>query len=926
MEKSKNSSDRHLDYLQSFPAEEIEKLRQLHAQNPNEVPASWRYFFDGMSLANEAQAIDDSSAKATSTSPAKDRRSSDEESKVVNLIEAFRQRGHLEAKLDPLGRSHNNETSQLGLSQFGLKNSDKNKKFEAAKNIGLTPSSVEQILAHLKKTYCSSIGVEYMHISDEKTRLWLEKKMEPQANRSQFNPDEKKQFLNDIAEATLFEEFLQKSFTGQKRFSLEGAESLIPALKQIVRKISAYEAKETVIGMAHRGRLNVLVNVMRKPLENIFSEFFGASFSSDFEGSGDVKYHMGYSAEVDVNGSALHMSLGFNPSHLEAIDPVVAGMAKAKQKDKYGDNPSAIVPILIHGDAAVIGQGVVSETLNFSEIDGYCTGGTLHIVINNQIGFTTLPQESRTTLYCTDFAKATQSPILHVNGDDVEAVIHAVTLATEFRQEFHRDVFVDIYSYRKYGHNEGDEPRFTQPQMYSLIGKKKNTYEIYREQLLQQKNLSPSDVDKISNDITEQFEAALKSAKEKPKDFNIDAFKKNWGKLKPANEEDMLAGSSFPLKKKSFDQIVEALHSVPDSIKPLPKFKRMLDTRLKKIKENDTIDWAVAEQLAYGSLIQEGYNVRLSGQDCKRGTFSHRHYEFFDSQGNGSHIPLKKFETENSSIDVYNSPLSEYAVLGFDYGYASSSPNTLTIWEAQFGDFANGAQIMIDQFIASSESKWRRMNGIVMLLPHGYEGQGPEHSSARLERFLQLAGQGNMQVCYPTTPAQFFHLLRRQVMRDFRKPLIVMSPKSPLRMPEVVSSQKEICSGQFENLLISGAPPKEAKKLIFCTGKVYWDLVKAAKDKKAEKETALVRIEQIYPLDFKKIEKIQKDYKNVNDWVWCQEEPKNMGAWPFFRLQTLDMNLPLRYAGRTTSASPATGSPKSHTQELESFLNTAFEK
>lgn len=920
-------NSRAMDYLGNISPEYLEQLIEQYVSAPHTLPLTWRLFFDGMELGKElSPAVDKANGYANgSQAPGAASASfSDYERRISSLIEGYRQRGHLAANLDPLGRPATGEPPRLELSRFELDKADAKMRFQSAKTLGLPPSTLAEILARLKNTYCGSIGVEYMHISDEKARSWLEKRMEPTANRTTFTADEKKQFLKDISEATLFEDFLQKSFTGQKRFSLEGAESLIPALKQIVRRIAEQGAKETVIGMAHRGRLNVLVNVMKKPLEDLFSEFFGAEFSSDFEGSGDVKYHMGFSSEVDVNGNSLHMSLGFNPSHLEAIDPVVQGMAKAKQNDKYGGDPNSIVPLLIHGDAAVIGQGVVCETLNYSGIDGYCTGGTLHIVINNQIGFTTMPEEARTSMYCTDFAKATQSPVLHVNGDDVEAVVHAVTLAADFRREFHRDVFVDIYSYRKYGHNEGDEPRFTQPDMYARIEKKQSTLQIYREQLLKEGVFNTTDIAALEARIFEKFETALNAVKEKPKSFHIEALGRNWGGLRAAGEKEMVQVSRFPVPTAELDQMIEVLHHVPATVKPLPKFVRMLETRLKKIQETGQVDWAVAEQLAYASLLKAGYSVRLSGQDCQRGTFSHRHYCFHDASGNGRHIPLKTFEGAANAINVYNSPLSEFGVLGFDFGYASSSPRTLTIWEAQFGDFANSAQVMIDQFIVATEAKWRRMNGIVLLLPHGYEGQGPEHSSARLERFLQLSGQGNIQVAYPTMPSQIYHLLRRQVLRDFRKPLVVMSPKSPLRMPEVVSNKEDLAAGQFENLLVTGAAPEKAERLVFCSGKVYWDLVKAAEEYKVSEKTAFARVEQLYPLDFARIKELQDQYKKVKNWVWCQEEPKNMGAWGYFRLATLDMGLPLHYAGRPTSASPATGSPKSHAQELQKLLESAL--
>lgn len=913
------------NFLSGVSPEYIDHLNQQFIEDPDSLPMSWRLFFEGIEVGKSSSSISNGRTSNGKTNGAVE--SENLEHQVALLIKGYRQRGHLAASLDPLNRpKKTDEDPRLDLKLYGLDKVSPDKKFDAAQLIGLPPSPLKTITSHLQETYCKSIGIEYMHISDQRTLDWLEARMEPNKNRTQFSNEDKKQILNDIAEATLFEDFLQKNFTGQKRFSLEGAESLIPAMKQVVRRLGQSKHKEVVLGMAHRGRLNVLVNVMKKPYGDVFSEFFGAQFSEEFEefeSSGDVKYHLGYSTDVNVDGQPVHISMAFNPSHLEAIGPVVEGMTKAKQFDNFNSDPRAIAPLLIHGDAAVIGQGVVTETLNLSGIDGYDTGGTIHIVINNQVGFTTFPEESRTSSYCTDFAKAIQAPVIHVNGEDVEAVVHAMSLAIDFRSEFLRDVFVDIYSYRKYGHNEGDEPRFTQPKMYDIISKKKNPLEIYQDQLIKEKQVDSNYCQDLRDQILGKLESAINQIKENPKQFNIESLGKSWQGLKPAKSEQMLETFKAPIDAKLADELIEGLHHIPKEIKPLPKVSRMLEKRLAKIKEEKAVDWAVAEQLAFASLLQEGYNVRLSGQDSKRGTFSHRHIELRDIKTEETFMPIRQFEN-NSKFYAYNSPLSEYAVLGFDFGYSSSSPKTLTLWEAQFGDFANGAQIMMDQFISSTESKWRRMNGIVLLLPHGYEGQGPEHSSARLERFLQLAGGGNFQVAYPTTAAQFCHILRRQVKRDFRKPLIIMSPKSPLRMPEVSSPLTDITEGHFQNLILSGAPAKTAKRLVFCTGKVYWDLVKKAGESGQEKETAFVRVEQLYPLDLKAIEKIKSEYKAVKDWVWCQEEPKNMGAWGFFCLETAELNLPWRYAGRKRSASPATGNPKRHIEEQEHLVNEAL--
>lgn len=910
-----------ISYLSFISPEYLETLRALYYQNPEALPMTWRLFFDGMEVGQEGMEhshtgngyANGNGASAAAVTGI------DLEIRLLNLIEAYRSRGHLAAHLNPLVPEKPQLPDHLKLSKFGLEGVKGDQKFQAGKIIGLQMATIPEIEIRLRDIYCRDIGVEYKHISDEKVTNWLETRMEPIANRTPFTVDEKKVVLEDLIHATLFESFLQKNFTGQKRFSLEGAESTIPAMKRLVRTAVHGGVKEIVLGMAHRGRLNVLVNVLKKDPETVFNEFNGSPYASDFGGSGDVKYHLGYSNDVDVDGKPVHFSLCFNPSHLEAVDPVVEGIVRAKQDHNYSSRDE-VLPILIHGDAAVVGQGIVTETMNLAGLEGYATNGTIHLVINNQIGFTTLPEDSRSTTYCTDFAKAIQAPIFHVNGDNVESVMHVVSLAAEFRTKFKRDVFVDVYCYRKYGHNEGDEPRFTQPSMYDKIGKQKTTMDQYATQVIVGNHLTPEYVAQRKANYESYLDEKLKRVKESGKEQKYETMSKKWSKLRTPNPGELTEFFDTSIDKTKIDKILEIIHTVPKDFEPLPKFRKMLESRWEGLKKDPTFDWAVAEQIAFGSLLQEGYSVRLSGQDSRRGTFSHRHVEMTDHKTSKKYIALQGLQGEKAKFFVFNSPLSEYAVMGFEYGYSLAEPNALTMWEAQFGDFANGAQIIVDQFLSSSEHKWRRMSGLVLLLPHGYEGQGPEHSSARLERFLQLAGEDNMLVCYPTTPSQFCHMLRRQMLRPFRKPLIVMTPKSPLRMPEVVSNISEFTKGGFKNLIVDDVSPAKCVQVIFCTGKVYWDIKKMIQEKNLSEVVAIVRVEQIYPLDTLGFQNLKEKYKSTKDWVWVQEEPKNMGAWSFIKLATDELGMNLRYAGRKTAASPATGSSSRHKKELENFL------
>jgi 2-oxoglutarate dehydrogenase E1 component len=929
--RREKSQDRRLDYLQNADPKYLNWLQELYEQNPDQVPFSWRYFFDGIGLSESysANGVTSEGSRARQDHKAKEKFNEVEiELSLLELIEAYRWRGHLAAQINPLDPEFTPGRPNLSLSQFNLDKAPKDKKFEAARAVGLAPSTIPDLERHLKKTYCGSMGVQFMHISDQEVTSWLQDKMEPNANKPSFDKSAKTTFFQDIAQANQFEDFLQKNFTGQKRFSLEGAGALIPALKMAVRTAVFKKVKEIVVGMAHRGRLNVLVNVMKKSYSDVFSEFEGHAFKGDFSTSGDVKYHLGYSNDIQVGEQKVHISLSSNPSHLEAVDPVVSGMARAKQDLRYQGKPEALMPILIHGDAAVIGQGVVAETLNLSGLKGYSTGGTLHFIINNQIGFTTTPEDARSTLYCTDFAKAIQAPIFHVNGNDIEAVIHAVILATEFRMKFKRDVFIDVYCFRKYGHNEGDEPRFTHPVMYDRISKVMMPYEAYLKQLQEESVIDEKTKEDFERDYNKQLEEILSEVRKNRKEIEHDHLRGAWSKIRIGRQKDLVADHETKIDPKKLDEILEVIHNLPeDRVKPMRKFTKLLRRRYSRITKDDEWDWAIGEQVAFGSLLQEGYSVRLSGQDSIRGTFSQRHAGIFDEKTEKPFFPLKTLEKDSAHFQVYNSPLSEYAVLGFDYGYSTVSPQCLTLWEAQFGDFCNGAQIIIDQFIASSESKWLRLSGIVMLLPHGYEGQGPEHSSARLERFLQLGAEGNIQVAYPTTPAQYCHLLRRQMLWDFRKPLIVMTPKGPLRRYEVHSKRKDFIAGGFKPCLLSGASTKKSKRVILCSGKVYWDLKSHAEEKGFAEETTFVRVELLYPLPRKALEKIASDYGSVETWRWVQEEPENIGAWRHFRMHSLEwqgFERKIEFVGRDPSAGIATGSANTHQEEQDRLMTKAF--
>ena len=903
----------------------IEAAYEAWRQNPESVDATWRAFFQGFTLGNSGAPFSGAQAQASGVRIV----DSYKQAQVGRLINAYRSHGHLQAHIDPLGEpppAH----PRLALAHFGLDEADLDESFTLTNFKGGGQMKLRDILDALQKIYSGHIGVEYMHVQDHDAREWLQARMEATDNQPSFTAKQRVRILRRLQKAELFEKFLHTKYVGQKRFSGEGAETFIAALDSVIEKCPELGVEEIVMGMAHRGRLNVLTSILRKPFELLFEQFSENYIPESVGGDGDVKYHLGYEAVLDTtSGKKVEVRLAANPSHLEIVNPVVEGKARARQRIR-GDNDERrrVLPLLIHGDAAFAGQGIVAETLNFSQLPGYRTGGTLHLVINNQIGFTTQPADARSTRYCTDVAKMIEAPVFHVNGDDAEAVCMIAQLALEFRVKFKRDVVIDMVCYRKHGHNESDEPAFTQPTLYRKIAKHPQVSTILTEKLVREGTIAPEEAEAIKMEYSAALEANFERAKSnevvksKARSAAIEAgkFEGSTAIFQPSYKHHPVPTG---VSQEVIDEVVAGLTRVPANFKINPKIKRFLENRVQAHKEGGPIDWGFGEALAFGTLLLEGTPVRLSGQDCERGTFSHRHAVLYDSETREKYVPLINLAEKQAKFCVYNSLLSEAAVLGFDYGYSLDYPNMLCIWEAQFGDFANGAQVVIDQFIASGESKWQRTSGIVLLLPHGYEGQGPEHSSARLERFLQLCAEDNIQVVNATTPAQFFHLLRRQMKRDFQKPLVVMSPKSLLRHPAATSRIEEFTSGSFQEVLDDPAAPEKAERLILCSGKVYYDLVDYRQRMKIS-NTAIVRVEQLYPLHTDRLFQIADDYKGARI-VWCQEEPQNMGAWSFMapHLQKIFGFVPL-YAGRDAAASPAVGALALHKFELAAFLQDAF--
>ncbi len=892
---------------------------------------------------------------APQPSPADVLQSTRDSIRAIMMIRAYRSRGHLHADLDPLKLKPDEPAPELEPSTYGFTEADYDRPIFIDHVLGLEFATVREMLAILQRTYCSTVGVEFMHVNDPEAKQWIQERMEGPDKEIRFTANGKKAILNKLVEAEGFEKFLDVKFTGTKRFGLDGSEALIPALEQIVKRGGALGVKDIVLGMAHRGRLNVLTQVMMKPHRALFHEFKGgAYYSEDVEGSGDVKYHLGASSDREFDGNWVHLSLTANPSHLEIVDPVVLGKARAKQDqrsavdghflfDTRQTDRSVVMPLLIHGDAAFAGQGVIAECLGLSGLKGHRTGGSVHFVINNQIGFTTSPINSRSSPYPTDVAKMIEAPVFHVNGDDPEAVVFVTKVATEFRQRFGRPVVVDMFCYRRFGHNEADEPSFTQPLMYSRIRGHKTTLELYSERLIGEGLVTAADVDKMKSDWRAKLEQEFELGQNfKPN--KTDWLDGQWKDMKRADVDGPRRGDTG-VAIETLTAIGTRISRTPEDFHIHKTVKRFMDNRLASIESGEGLDWATGEALAFGTLLTEGHPVRLSGQDSERGTFTQRHSVLYDQENDGAYTPLNNIAPDQQRYEVINSMLSEEAVLGFEYGYSLAEPSTLTLWEAQFGDFANGAQVVVDQFISSGERKWFRMSGLVMLLPHGYEGQGPEHSSARLERYLQLCAEDNMQVCNCTTPANYFHVLRRQVKRDFRKPLILMTPKSLLRHKRAVSALSEFGpESTFHRLLwddaeapgpkkttVTLAPDDKIRRVVLCSGKIYYDLLED-REKRQINDVYLLRLEQLYPFPAKALFDELSRFPNA-DIVWCQEEPKNMGAWSFVQPYVdwvLDQmgranDRPI-YAGRPASASTASGLMRKHLQELADLLETAFAK
>lgn len=901
-------------YLSNATPEYIDAQYQAYKNDPESVDFGWRKFFEGFDFANTSW------GEATS-----EESGNVKEIYVLNLIEGYRTRGHLFTKSNPV-RERRKYTPTLALENFKLSEADLDTTFNAGIEVGLGPAKLRDIIDLLETTYCQSIGVEYRYIQKAEIREWLRERMEGERNTPKFSIDEKRHILHKLNQAVVFEKFLGRKYVGQKRFSIEGGESLIPALDELLEKGADLGIDEYILGMAHRGRLNVLVNILNKSYADVFKEFeeLGGTETEDF--LGDVKYHHGYSVDVTTEkGKEIHLSLCPNPSHLESVAPVALGKARAKIDTKYNRDHSKLGTIIIHGDASIAGQGVVYETLQMSELPAYEAGGTVHIVINNQVGFTTNYIDGRSSTYCTDVAKVTDSPVFHVNGDDAEAVVYACKLAMEFRQKFHRDVFIDLLCYRRHGHNEGDEPRFTQPTLYSIIEKHPNPLDIYLEKLIKEGDVAANEGKKMEKEFKKTLQELLNDVKREGSAVNYSFGQSAWQKLRREEPSDWEKSPETGVDEAILRDIANKMLELPEGKPFYDKVQRIIDQRRKMIDETDKLDWSLGELLAYGSLLREGYPVRMSGQDVERGTFAHRHAVLKVDQTEEEYVPLNNISEDQKQLEIYNSLLSEYAVLGFEYGYSWSAPYTLTLWEAQFGDFVNGAQIIIDQYISSAEQKWLRLSGLVMLLPHGYEGQGPEHSSARIERFTELCNSNNWQLVNPTTPAQIFHLLRRQMHREIRVPLIVFTPKALLRLPEATSSIKELASGGFQEVIDdASADPAKVTRVLISSGKVHYDLRKE-KEANHHEGVALVRMEQVYPLPVKQIAELKAKYSHASEWIWVQEEPENMGFWPFILRKSRVLGLPgIDVISRNESASPATGYKKNHVEEQAKIVERAF--
>ena len=882
--------------------------------DPNAVSRDWRFFFEGFEMGHGMD---------RETDAVYDEKQVLKQSRVEDLIRRYREIGHLLACLDPLTACPTDHPL-LNLSAFDLSPDDLDAKFYAKGLIENHRVSLKDIINTLKETYCRSIGVEFMHLQDPQERKWLQDRMEPLRNKSDLKPDDKFRIMEKLYQAALFEEFLHKKYLGQTRFSLEGAEAVVPMLDVLVDRAASQGCREIILGMAHRGRLNIQAHVLNKSFEEIFTEFESCYDPDEIFGAGDVKYHNGYLADIKTRrGEPLRFFLVNNPSHLESVDPVVQGFVRARQDILSDDKKNAVLSLLIHGDAAFSGQGVVTETLNMSQLTGYKTGGTIHLVINNQIGYTTLPEHARSTRYATDVAKMLMVPIFHVHGEDPEAVVHVVRLAVDYRKTFNKDVVIDIICFRKYGHNEGDEPYFTQPQMYERIRSRPSLNTMYSRKLIEQGLTREADVDVLEQNINRELEDALETVRSSACVFPQTRFYENWKNFNGRYTHDPLETG---VSGEKLVALSRKLNMFPVDFSANTKLIRLLKNRLDSVEKGMGIDWANAEALAFASLLVEDEPIRLSGQDSARGTFSQRHSVLFDTKTGDEYTPLNALDKTQAPFSVYNSLLSEVGVLGFEYGYSMAQPRGLVIWEAQFGDFANNAQAVIDLYITSGQTKWQRFSGLVLLLPHGWEGLGPEHSSARLERFLQLCAQDNIQVCNLTTPAQYFHLLRRQAKVRFRKPLIIMTPKSLLRHPLAVSDLKEMTAGAFKEVLEDPDPVKSLRRILFCSGKIYYELLQKRREMK-KTDTAIVRLEQLYPFPEIPLKAIIQKYKRVRQFIWVQEEPENMGAWFFVRprLEKI-IGKPLEYIGRNAAASPATGFPAIYRKEQAAVTDKAMEK
>jgi len=898
-----------VSYVGNADVNAIDHLYKSYMKDPESVDLGWRKFFEGFDFAR-------TSFEDGGEIPENFRK----EFKVINLIDGYRNRGHLFTKTNPV-RERRTYTPSLDITNFGLEEGDMDLVFQAGENIGIGPATLREIIQDLEETYCQSIGIEYMYMREPNHIKWFQQTIELK-NRPKYDANRKIEIYKKLTQATGFESFLGKKFVGQKRFSVEGLEALIPALDTLVQKGSDIGVEQFVVGMAHRGRLNTLTNIFEKRPKDIFSEFEGKEFEIDERFDGDVKYHQGFTSFVkSKNGKDLVLTLSPNPSHLEAVNPVVEGIARAKVDHKLNSDYKKVCPVLIHGDAAIAGQGVVYETIQMSQLDGYKTGGTIHIVTNNQVGFTTNYLDGRSSTYCTDVAKTTLCPVFHVNGDDIEAVVQVMEMAMEYRQHFNSDIFIDLLGYRKYGHNEGDEPKFTQPNLYNLIAKHPNPRDIYLNQLIGEGILTKDDAKKFTDEFNDYLEAEFEESRKHDKALVYDFLSDSWEGYRHGKNEDFIKSPETGVDKKKLSELGEKLSTLPEGKKYFRKISKIFKDRMNAIKE-DKLDWGSAEMLAYATLLEEGHPVRISGQDVERGTFSHRHAVVKTEDTEEEVVTLNMLSDKQAPFSIYNSFLSEYGVLGYEYGYSLACPNGLTIWEAQFGDFYNGAQIMVDQFITAGEDKWSTQSGLVMLLPHGYEGQGAEHSSGRIERFLQQCADLNIQVVNTSTPANHFHLLRRQMKREFRKPLVVFSPKMLLRHPRATSTLDSMAKGSFQEVLDDPiAKVANVDTVVLCSGKFYYEATEKAEELGVD-NMAFVRIEQLYPLPKTQIDEIIAKYKNAKNLIWAQEEPANMGAWTYMAMQLRELNL--TGICRYPSAASAEGSHDLHKRRLERLFNELF--